>query len=226
MKVLLIEDNADLSANIGEYLHEKGHIVDYAQDGLTGLHLATVNQYEIIVLDLNLPGIDGLTLCHRLRHDARSQVPILMLTARDTLKNKLEGFEVGTDDYVTKPFSLDELMMRMQALVRRAAGNAQSLQVADLTLDLKTLVCRRQGVRLDLTPTGMRLLELLMRASPGVVSRAMVEQTLWGDNPPDSEAALRAHIYNLRSVIDGTFDRKLLNTVHGIGFRLAADDEL
>lgn len=226
MYILLIEDNADLATNVGEYLEEHGHIIDYAQDGVTGLHLATVNGYDIIVLDLQLPGIDGLTLCQRLRGDARSQVPILMLTARDTVQNKLEGFAAGADDYLTKPFSLAELLARMKSLVRRAEGTSDWLQVADLSLDLKTLILRRGQQRLKLTPTGLRLLELLMRASPSVVSRAAVERTIWVDDPPDNDASLRGHIHNLRVVIDAPFDRKLLKTIHGIGYRLAPDDAL
>src|SRR5699024_4616769 len=122
MHILIVEDDADLSANIGEYFEEHGEVVDYAGDGLTALHLTAVNHYDVLVLDLSLPGLDGLTLCQRLRSDAADPPPILMLTARDTLRDRLTGFETGADDYVTKPFSLAELHLRLKALVRRAAG--------------------------------------------------------------------------------------------------------
>jgi DNA-binding response OmpR family regulator len=224
MHILVIEDNRDLAANIGEYLEARDHVVDYATDGLTGLHLVSTNTYDAIVLDLGLPGLDGLTLCKRLRQDARRTLPVLMLTARDTLRDKLAGFEAGADDYLLKPFALAELYVRLQALVRRAAGGHELLQVADLSLDPRTLIVRRGDQRLALSPSELRLLERLMRASPAVVSRRDVERTLWGDDPPDSEAALRGHIHALRQAVDKDFTTKLLHTIHGVGYRLAPDD--
>jgi DNA-binding response OmpR family regulator len=226
MHLLLIEDHHDLAASVGEYLEEHGQTVDYAGDGLTGLHLCTVNRYDAVILDLNLPGLDGLSLCQRLRADARSAAPVLMLTARDTERDKLTGFDAGADDYLTKPFSLPELHARLKALVRRAAGVQSLLQVADLAFDLRTLIVRRAGRRLELTPTSLRLLEELMRASPAVLSRQQVERALWGDNPPDSDAALRGHVHALRTAIDAGFDPKLLHTVHGMGYRLAPGDAI
>lgn len=226
MYVLIVEDNDDLAANIGEYCEERGDIVDYAGDGLTGLHLAAVNHYDVLVLDLSLAGLDGLSLCERVRLDAGNNVPILMLTARDTLRDRLAGFEIGADDYVIKPFSLPELHMRLKALVRRAAGAGDHLSVADLVFDTRTLIVRRAGRRLELAATGLRVLELLMRASPAVVRSETVERVIWGDDPPDSDAALRGHIHQLRGVIDKPFPVKLLKTVHGIGYRLADDDAL
>src|SRR5699024_1303292 len=138
MHILIVEDDEDLSANIGEYFEEAGETVDYAGDGLSGLHLAVTNRYDVLVLDLSLPGIDGLTLCRRLRTETDDAVPILMLTARDTLRDQLIGFETGADDYLTKPFALQELHMRLKALVRRAAGAARKLVVADLVLDTRS----------------------------------------------------------------------------------------
>jgi len=226
MQILIVEDNDDLAANIGEYCEENGDIVDYAGDGLTGLHLAAINNYDVIVLDLSLPGLDGLTLCRRLRNDADNDVPVLMLTARDTLRDLLTGFETGADDYLVKPFSLQELHIRLKALVRRAAGGSERLVVSDLIFDTRTLIVRRGGTRLTLSPTALKILELLMRASPAVVSASSLERAIWGDEPPDNEAALRGHIHQLRSVIDKPFPIKLLNTIHGIGYRLADDDSL
>jgi DNA-binding response OmpR family regulator len=227
VRILLIEDHQDLAANLGEYLESRGETVDFAADGLTGLHLAAVNRYDAVVLDLNLPGMDGISLCRRLRQDARRVTPILMLTARDTERDLVEGFESGADDYLTKPCSLIELHVRLKALARRATqGFETRLAVGDLSFDSQTLIVRRGNRRLELTPTGLKLLELLMRASPAVVSRAEVEHALWGDHPPDSDAALRGHIHALRAAIDGPETHKLLHTLHGVGYRLstAAED--
>jgi DNA-binding response OmpR family regulator len=221
MHVLLVEDNLDLSANVGEFLELRGHTVDYARDGVQGLQLAGGEGYDAIILDLSLPGLDGLTLCRRLRETARRDIPIVMLTARDTEADKLMGFEAGADDYLTKPFSLLELLARLKAMIRRASGSRGVLQVADLTFDLRTLLIRRGERSITLAPTGMRILEQLMRASPGVVTREQIERTVWGDDPPGSDAALRGHILIIRNAIDGESELKLLHTVHGIGYRLA-----
>lgn len=222
MRILIIEDNSDLAANIYDYLEGKGHILDAAADGITGLHLAIVNDYDAIILDLTLPGLDGLTLCKKLRDEAGKQTPVIMLTARDTLNDKLAGFTTGADDYLVKPFALQELEVRLLALQRRNAGTpARKLQVADLTYDLDTLSVQRQNKTITLTPTGLKILELLMRKSPHVVTRREIEQLLWGDEPPDSDA-IRSHMHTLRVAIDHPFDKALLHTVHGIGFRLEA----
>ena len=222
MRILIIEDHVDLAENLGDYLEDLGHSVDFAGDGLTGLHLAVVNPYDALVLDLMLPGVDGLELAKRLRRDAGDDVPILMLTARDTLEDKLAGFEAGSDDYVVKPFALQELAARLEAVTRRGKARRRHLRVGDLRLDLGTRVALRQGRRLSLNPTGFRLLRALMAASPDVVPRAELEATLWGDEPPDSDA-LRTHIYLLRQALDGPFERPLLQTVHSVGYRLADD---
>ena len=225
MRILIVEDSRDLAANIGEYLEGRGEVVDYAADGATGLHLAVTQRYDAIVLDLSLPGMDGLSVAKRLRADAESAVPVLMLTARDTERDKLSGFDVGADDYLTKPFSLPELHARLKAIVRRTAGARQRvLRVADLEFDLHTLVARRGARRLELTPSGVKLLETLMRAAPGLVSRRDVEYALWGDDPPESEAALRGHIHALRAALDQGAEVKLLHTVHGMGYRLTDED--
>jgi DNA-binding response OmpR family regulator len=221
MHLLLIEDNLDLSANVGEFLEARGNTVDYARDGNQGLQLAGSDGYDAIILDLGLPGMDGLTLCRRLRDTARRDVPIVMLTARDTEADKLSGFDAGADDYLTKPFSLLELQARLKALVRRASGSRGVLEVADLTFDLRTLLIRRGSRPITLAPTGMRILEQLMRAAPGVVTREQIERTVWGDDPPGTDAALRGHILIIRNAVDIENEPKLLHTVHGIGYRLA-----
>lgn len=224
MQLLVIEDNRDLAANIREYLEARNHRVDYAADGAAGLELAAGNRYDAIVLDLGLPGLDGIEICKRLREEHRRAVPVLMLTARDTLRDKLAGFSAGADDYLVKPFALAELDARIQALARRAAGGSDVLEVADLSFDTRTLVVTRAGRTLALTASELRLLEQLMRASPAVVSRRDAGRTLWGDEPPESDAAMRGHIHGLRQAIDRDFSPPLLHTVHGIGYRLAPPD--
>lgn len=225
MRVLIIEDHRDLARNIGECLESHGHATDYAGDGVTGLHLALVNDYDVIVLDITLPAMDGLTVCERLRREGKKTTPVLMLTARDKLDDKLAGFRSGADDYLVKPFSLAELHARLDALDRRARGIGPSrvLRVADLTFDPDTLVVRRGGRSITLSPAGRALLDVLMRASPNVVPRATLENSLWGDEPPDRDV-LRTHTYALRRAIDRPFEAKLLHTVHGSGYRLAADE--
>lgn len=227
MRVLIIEDNADLAANIYDYLEAKGYTVDAAADGVTGLHLAVTQDFDAIVLDLMLPGIDGLTVCRRLREDAGKSIAILMLTAKDTLEDKLNGFRTGADDYLVKPFALQELEARLLALTRRSAAvTAQTLlKVADLTLDPKTLQAKRGNQAVVLTPTGLKILGLLMRKSPQVVSRRDIEHAVWGENPPDSDA-LRSHMHTLRAAVDHPFSKSLIQTVHGIGFRIADPDEI
>ncbi|HEY6482605.1 MAG TPA: response regulator transcription factor [Steroidobacteraceae bacterium] len=221
MHILLIEDNLDLSANIGEFLESRGYVVDYARDGTNGLQLAKSEGHDAIILDLGLPGLDGLSLCRKLRQHARRDVPVLMLTARDTEADKLSGFDSGADDYVTKPFSLLELMARLKALIRRTSPDRGVLQVADLSFDIRTLVVRRGDRPIHLAPTAMRILEQLMRSSPGLVTREHLERTIWGDDPPESDAALRGHILAIRNAVEMEEERKLLHTVHGIGYRLA-----
>lgn len=224
MHLLLIEDNPDLAANICEYLQARGHVMDAAGDGITGLHLAVVNPYDAIILDVALPGLDGLTLCQKLRREARKAVPVLILTARDTLQDKVGGFEAGADDYLVKPFELLELEVRLKALLRRGgSGVANILRIADLSADLDTLQVRRGERPIALTPTAHKLLVLLMRASPRVLSRREIEMALWGDSPPDSDA-LRTHVHALRVAIDKAHTLKLLHTVHGMGYRLAAGE--
>ncbi|MDR3213109.1 MAG: response regulator transcription factor, partial [Azoarcus sp.] len=187
-----------------------------------GLHLAATRPYDLIVLDVMLPGIDGYRVCQRLREDGRRVTPIVMLTARDTLDDRLQGFASGADDYLVKPFALSELVARIEAVLRRAQGTGKrQLTVGDLRYDLETLEVSRAGKPLKLNPIGLRLLEALMQKSPAVVRRETLEEALWGDDIPDSDS-LRSHIHLLRQTIDKPFAAALLHTVHGVGFRLAA----
>ena len=226
--ILLVEDNRGISEMVGEFLERRGYGLDYAGDGLTGLHLAESNSYDVIILDLMLPGMDGLEVCRRLRADAKKSTPVLMLTARDTLDDKLTGLDAGADDYLVKPFEIRELEARVRALIRRDRRqvSAEVLKVGDLVLDTATLRVTRAGKDLPLSPIGVKLLTILMRESPRVVSRRDIEREVWGDLLPDSDT-LRSHLYNLRKVIDKPFSRQLLHTIHSAGYRLAdLDSEL
>ncbi|OEC33780.1 DNA-binding response regulator, OmpR family, contains REC and winged-helix (wHTH) domain [Pseudomonas cuatrocienegasensis] len=221
MRILVIEDNRDILANVLDYLQLKGFTVDCAQDGLSGLHLASTGHYDLIVLDIMLPGIDGFQVCKRLREDARNEVPILMLTARDTLDDRLQGLQAGADDYLIKPFALSELVARIEAILRRSQGSRKrQLKVADLLYDLDTLTVSRAGQPLKLNPIGLKILAVLMQKSPAVVRREALEEALWGDDCPDSDS-LRSHIHQLRQVLDKPFTTALLHTLHGVGYRLA-----
>lgn len=220
--ILLIEDHRDIAELVFDFLEQSGFAVDYAATGEAGLELLRAGRYDAVVLDVMLPGIDGLEVCRRLRREGCSDAPVLMLTARDTLVDKLAGFDSGADDYLVKPFDLPELVARLRSLLRRGRGQRVGgvLRVDDLELDLASLRVSRAGHDITLTPIGMKILRVLMQASPAVVERATLERAVWGDLPPDSDA-LRSHLYSLRKAIDRPFDRPLLHTLHGAGFRLA-----
>jgi DNA-binding response OmpR family regulator len=223
LRILVVEDNPDLAANMIDYLSARGHIVDAASDGQIGLHLATTREFDVILLDLILPRLDGISLCRHLREDAGKTTPILMLTARDSLEDKIAGLEAGADDYLVKPFALREVAARIRALARRAGSSPAKgrLTVGDLTFDTATYHVVRDDIVIDLPPIPLRLLEALMRASPRVLPREELERAAWGDAPPDSDA-LRAHLHILRNAIDKPFDQPLLQTLRGIGWQLAA----
>ncbi len=225
--VLIIEDNRNISEMIGEYLESKGFEVDYAADGLDGYRLAAENSYDVIILDLMLPRMDGLQVCSKLREEARKSTPILMLTARDTLDDKLTGLSSGADDYLTKPFAIQELEARLKVLIRRERRQVGSevLSVGDLVLDPASLRVTRSGNELLLSPIGLKLLSILMRESPRVVSRQEIEREIWGNSLPDSDT-LRSHLYNLRKVIDKPFEKQLLHTVQSAGYRIADIDQM
>lgn len=226
MRVLVIEDHPDLAANLGDFLAAAGHSVDFAADGPRGLALAQAGGHDVIVLDRMLPGMDGVTLCRKLRQQANT-TPVLMLTALDTVPNRVEGLMAGADDYLVKPFSLSELAARLVALHRRASGWSEAsgkLAVADLTLDTDTAEVCRGSEKVDLTRAERRLLEVLLRRSPKLVTRGELERALWGDDAPDGDV-LRAHMHNLRNAVDKPFPKKLIHTVHGEGYRLIAPSE-
>lgn len=226
LSILIIEDNAQLAANLYDYLEGCGHLLDAAPDGLSGLHLAASKDYDAILLDWNLPRLDGLTVLRRLRGEAKKKVPVIMLTARDQLADKIDGFESGLDDYLVKPVALPEIEVRLRALVQRMRHTAapdDMLVVGDLRYDLRTAEITRGERRVLLTRTGRRLLEQLMRESPNVVTRAKLERTAWGEGVPATDL-LRSHMHVLRRAIEADADHPLLHTVPGTGYRLADHD--
>ena len=220
--VLIVEDNHNISGLMGDFLESRGYEVDYAGDGSEGYRLATEESHDVIVLDLGLPRMDGLEVCRKLRDNARMSTPMLVLTARDTLEDKIDGLQAGADDYLTKPFSIEELEARVRALVRRGRREVggEVLRVADLAYDPASMRATRNGDELVLSPIGLKLLNILMRESPRVVSRQEIEREIWGQHLPDSDT-LRSHLYNLRRVIDRPYPTQLLHTIQSAGYRLA-----
>ncbi|MCV6606105.1 MAG: response regulator transcription factor, partial [Porticoccaceae bacterium] len=185
------------------------------------VQLAATNHYDAVVLDIMLPGMDGYEVCNRLRNQLGLGMPVLMLTARDTLDDKLTGFDSGADDYLVKPFELKELEARIHALIRRQRGELENstLTIGDLQFNTQTMQVSRAGQLLKLSPTGLKILRLLMRESPKLVTREQIEMEVWGDDTPDSDA-LRSHLYSLRKAIDKPFEKQLLHTIPGVGFKL------
>ncbi|MGR8947026.1 MAG: response regulator transcription factor [Gammaproteobacteria bacterium] len=222
-KILLVEDHRDIAEVVVDYLTEQGFNSKHTTSGNGALELVDSNEnFDLIILDVMLPGIDGLEVCRRIRASKHANVPILMLTARDTLEDKLSGFENGADDYLVKPFDVEELVARTRALISRSRREpaASVLELADLRLDVSAMQVERNSQQISLTPIGIRILHLLLRNSPHVVHRRDIEREIWGELPPDSDA-LRSHMYNLRKAIDKPFAHPLIHTVHNIGFRLS-----
>jgi len=226
MRILIVEDNPDILANLYGFLEPKGYTLDSARNGYGGLALASENNYDVIVLDVMLPGLSGLELCQKLRTDLGSATPVLMLTARDSLQDKVLGFDSGADDYLVKPFSLVELDVRLKALARRAGGQhaiSRVLRFGPLVFDPDQQEASRDGVKIALTKTGYVLLRGLMAAAPRIVSREALEQAVWGEDRPESDA-LRTHIHALRQALDKPFAVPMVQTIAGVGYKLAMPD--
>jgi len=219
--ILIVEDNKDIAEMMYAFFESREYTMDYSSSGTTALNLLSENEYDVVVLDLMLPDMDGIDVCKRMRNDFNLNTPVLMLTARDTLSDKVTGLDAGADDYLVKPFELLELEARIRALLRR-----QRTPVADTLLSMGgldfnpgTLHVQRDGVELELSPIGIKILKILLEESPNVVSRRSIESKIWGDILPDSDT-LRSHFYNLRKVVDKPFEKKLIHTVQGMGYRI------
>jgi DNA-binding response OmpR family regulator len=224
MKILLIEDDFDLAENIIDYFEIQNYKVDYTDSGESALEFLHENRYDIIVLDINLPGIDGFEVCRKIRAKMHLNVPIIMLTARSMLLDKLEGFESGADDYMPKPFELPELKMRINALHRRASQKmAMQFCVEDLVVVPEKGTVTRQGKSIVLTPICFAILLKLMENYPGFVSKEELEYAVWKDDPPMTNA-LKVHFFNLRQAIDKPFDKHLLYNIRGRGYAISPRD--
>lgn len=220
LKILIVEDQYDIAANLWDFLERRGHLIDHAADGISGLTRALHGDFDVIVLDLGLPKLDGLELCRRLRA-AGGGTPVLMLTARDTLDDKLKGFSEGADDYMVKPFELRELEARIHALLRRGGDTPAntSWTLGPLRFDRDAMIAYRDDRAISLTRSQAVILELLMRRSPAVVSQQALLEGIWPNQDGDA-AALHTHLYALRNLIDKPFAQRMIETVHGIGYRL------
>ena len=223
LRILVIEDSLPLRSSMAALFESRGILADFAADGRTGLQLALAEPPDVLVLDLGLPGLDGLQVCTRLRAQADRHVPVLMLTARDALDDKLRGFDAGADDYLVKPFAGEELLARCLVLARRnRIGEAHLLCIGTLRIDRQAGQASREGRVLDLQQTPLRILIALAEAWPRTLTRSELVQRLWGDDPPQSDP-LRSHLYLLRQALDKPFPVAMLRTVHGVGFKLDSD---
>lgn len=222
--VLMVEDHYELASTLCEFLEEHDFVVDHARNLDVARHLLKQRPYHVLLLDINLPDGSGYELCDWLRNQQGMDIPVLMLTARDTLDDKLKGFQSGTDDYLVKPFDFNELVMRVQALIKRSLGEVSNSQIKihDLVLDPARQHLSRSGQTIELPPIQFKLLKLLMRNSPKVMTKQEIMMELWGDEEPESDA-LRSHIYNLRKTVDKPFEQKLIHTVSGVGLKVSLE---
>lgn len=227
LRLLIVEDQVDLAENLFEFLGEERYSLDFASDGLTALHLLATHSYDVIVLDLMLPGINGFDLCERIRKDLKCQTPLLLMTALSALNDKEKGFNCGADDYLVKPFELRELQLRIEALHRRNAPQSPALQAGEIHFDPGTLEVRLRGQKTLLSGTPARLFELLMRAYPNFLSHEALSEALWGGaRHGDAEGnSLRTHIYTLRKALQSSLGYGLIKTVHGRGYRLESPND-
>lgn len=220
LSVLVIEDTPEIGREVCDFLSAQGMQVDYAATGNLGLSLAQQQHYDVIVLDVMLPDINGVTVCKTLKQSCDPLPAVLMLTARDSIADKSLGFDAGADDYLTKPFDLTELLLRCQALARRhQLHQSQTIVIGELALNEKQQLAQRQGQSLKLSSTDFAILLLLVQAYPNAVSRQQLVNKIWGDEAPDSDV-IRSHIYTLRQALDKPFATPMLATLHGIGFKL------
>ena len=220
MRILLVEDNKRLSESLRLTLEDDGYAVDAVYDGLDGEEMGLMDVYDVIILDVMLPGKDGIQVCRNLRN-RRIRTPILMLTARDALEDRVQGLDSGADDYLVKPFEIEELRARIRAILRRDS-NVKSgiLEVGDLILDPATHVVQRGGQVIELTAKEFSLLEYLMRHPNHLVTREMAEEHLWNYDNLIASNVVDVYIRRLRRKIDDAFDEKLLETVRGAGYRI------
>lgn len=225
LHILVIEDEEAIALNIAEYFEARGHSLDFAITGTQGLEMALQQPYDVVILDINLPKMNGYQVCQQIREQQTRQLPILMLTAKDSAEEKITGFHAGADDYLTKPFSLAECEVRCQALSRRPLLHTSFIiELGELKVDRKAQRIWRQDTEIKLKKIGYQIIEALAIAHPMTLSRSQLIQKIWQDEPTESDA-LRSHMYQIRTHLDKPFDRPLLKTVHGVGFALSIETE-
>lgn len=219
--VLFVEDHYDLAATVCDFLESQSITVDHCSNCALAHQLLSEQPYHVIILDINLPDGTGFDICHYLRNELGLNTPTIMLTARDSLDDKLKGFDCGSDDYLVKPFDLPELVARIKALNNRhrgLVGHARYV-IDDLLLDVNKNHVERAGQEINLSPIGFQILTMLMRESPNIISRKEIEMEIWGEELPDSDS-LRSHLYTLRKSVDKPFENKLIQTVTGVGVKI------
>lgn len=224
IRMLVVEDHAALATNLLEFFDDSRYVLDFAPDGLTALHLAATNAYDVIILDVMLPGVTGFEVCRRLRHDLQCSTPIIMMTSKDQLHDKEQGFTAGADDYLVKPFNLRELQLRVDALYRRKAGYSRSVEIGipGVHFNPGTFVVRTDnGEQLELSGLAARIFEELIKAYPGLLSYSEIQSRVWGDREVDMNT-LRTHVYSLRKLLQDAFRYPMIKTMHGRGYRLLA----
>ncbi|WP_198525654.1 response regulator transcription factor [Thiomicrorhabdus sp. Kp2] len=223
LNILLVEDNLDLANTLIDFFELESIICDHAFNGKIGQHLALINQYDVILLDINLPGMNGLEVCQSLRLSG-IEIPILMLTAQNGLSDKLIGFEKGADDYLIKPFEILELIARVRVLAKRRSGATQKLTIGALEMDIASHQVSMNSQILKISPTEWIILEKLMRASPQAVSKQELIRAVWGEESPPTDN-LKVHIHHLRKEIEQQSALPIIQTVAGYGFLIPAPQE-
>lgn len=226
LTLLLIEDNLTIARQLSEFFEGLGWQIDHATQGDQGIELALKHAYDVIVLDLNLPDLDGLKVCEEIKQRSLVNLPVLMLTARDSFEDKARGFGQGADDYVTKPFEFRELALRCQALTKRnQLHQNKTICIGDLVVDRAQRTAHREGEKIKLTKIGFDILVALAEAYPEAVTRTALTHKVWSDDPPDSDV-LRAHIYSLRNALDKPFSVPMLTTIINVGYKLELGNEI
>ena len=220
MNILLIEDHIELATQLSDFLTSIGWKVDFSSTGQQGISLALNNEYDLIVLDLGLPDIDGVDVCKEIKSKIKINIPILMLTARDSFADKVKGFDFGADEYLTKPYDLRELALRCKVLTRRQElYQSNTMTLGDLTIDLNENKAFRYGKEILLNKTSFSILLMLVKAYPNPISKSRVIHNIWGSNPPENNV-LKSHVYNLRVAIDKPFDSNIIRTIVNVGYKL------
>ena len=225
MRVLVVEDDQKIASFIVKGLRQAGFAVDHAADGEEGLHRSVSQPYDVAIIDIMLPKLDGLALIERMRKE-KVNTPVIILSARDSIDDRVKGLQTGGDDYLTKPFAFSELLARVQALIRRAGGisEATQLNVGDLSINLLTREVTRGGRKIELQPLEFSLLEYLVRSKGRIVSKTMIMEHVWDYNFDPQTNVVEVRISRLRDKIDRGFDKKLIHTVRGVGYVLKETD--